>query len=165
VRACSKCGEEKPDDQFYDYRKTRIKRCRECHNASCRAYVKANRQRRNATIRARYAAHIDKSREYQRLWRRANPESTKNTMFRKKYGMTLQEWGVMLGKQEGLCSICCKVLDGNRGTHVDHDHVTGKVRSILCKNCNTGLGQFGDNAETLVLAARYLQDHAARAVA
>lgn len=43
--------------------------------------------------------------------------------------------------------------------HVDHDHLTGKVRGVLCFGCNGGLGQFQDNVEWMTAAIEYIQRH------
>jgi hypothetical protein len=55
----------------------------------------------------------------------------------------------MLEVQGGLCAVC----KAAPAVHVDHDHVTGAVRALLCFNCNGGLGQFKDNPELLHAAA------------
>ncbi|MGA8113436.1 MAG: endonuclease domain-containing protein [Actinocatenispora sp.] len=53
----------------------------------------------------------------------------------------------------GMCVIC----ERTRPEHVDHDHVTGRVRGILCFNCDGGPGQCGDNVEYLCQAVTYLK--------
>lgn len=60
----------------------------------------------------------------------------------------------MVEAQGGLCPICKKW----EAVHVDHDHVTGKVRGILCEPCNGGLGQFRDSVSTIRRAIEYLHD-------
>jgi hypothetical protein len=67
----------------------------------------------------------------------------------------------MLDEQEGCCAICGDDEPGGRhGTwHVDHNHVTGKNRKLLCHCCNTGLGSFKDDPERLEKAAAYLRLH------
>jgi hypothetical protein len=62
----------------------------------------------------------------------------------------------MIEAQGGLCAICAGPLDR---PHVDHDHETGKVRGILCFNCNAGLGKFKDSVEIADAATEYLRKH------
>lgn len=64
----------------------------------------------------------------------------------------------MLAEQGGLCAICKTAPAAD----VDHDHVTGAVRALLCFNCNGGLGQFKDNPAFLHAAAYYVALHTAR---
>lgn len=77
---------------------------------------------------------------------------------RRRYGITAQEADAMLEAQGGLCAIC----EVAPAAHVDHDHVTGAVRALLCFNCNGGLGQFKDDPEALHAAAYYVAFHTAR---
>lgn len=60
-----------------------------------------------------------------------------------------------LESQGRRCAVC---KDGT-AVHVDHDHLTGKVRGVLCFNCNGGLGQFKDQIERLEQAIDYLKDN------
>ncbi len=57
--------------------------------------------------------------------------------------------------QNGLCAMC---RDGP-AAHVDHDHVSGQVRGLLCFNCNAGLGLFKDRTVVLAAAITYLRNH------
>lgn len=70
----------------------------------------------------------------------------------KRYGLSGQELLKMLEAQSA-CSICGKESD----LVVDHCHVGGEVRGLLCSNCNVGLGMFADNPEALEAAARYIR--------
>ena len=66
----------------------------------------------------------------------------------------------MHDKQEGRCAICNTHEDIiGRTLHIDHCHVTGNVRQLLCGNCNTGLGMFKDNKQNLNKAIQYLEKH------
>ena len=55
--------------------------------------------------------------------------------------------------------MCDKKLKDDRDTHIDHDHKTGKIRSILCNKCNVGLGMFNDDTAVLRRAAKYIEKH------
>jgi hypothetical protein len=81
---------------------------------------------------------------------------------RKLYGMTLGEFDALVEKQNGACEICGKIPSPDNQyaysrLNVDHDHKTGKVRGLLCANCNRAIGMFGDNPATLNRAADYLR--------
>ncbi len=77
------------------------------------------------------------------------------------YGITIEEYEKMLASQGGKCAIC-KATDSssNRGDkgwlHVDHDHITGKIRALLCTRCNHLLGNCQDNIGLLLKAIEYL---------
>jgi len=73
----------------------------------------------------------------------------------RRYGITAAEADVMLEEQGGLCAIC----KAAPAVHVDHDHATGRVRALLCFNCNGGLGQFKDDPAVLRAAAEYVRFH------
>lgn len=64
----------------------------------------------------------------------------------------------MLAEQEGQCAICKKDLEWpHKDTHVDHDHKTGRIRGILCSNCNRGIGMFKENPTFLRSAVEYVE--------
>ena len=77
--------------------------------------------------------------------------------YRRRYGLTIEEAEVM---RAGGCQICGETdgdAPGRHGKlHIDHDHVTGRVRGVLCTNCNSGIGRFADNPELLRRAVEYL---------
>ncbi|GAA4226935.1 hypothetical protein GCM10022254_13340 [Actinomadura meridiana] len=85
--------------------------------------------------------------------RRRNHGSERNFFLKRRYGLTEGRVDQMIAEQGGVCVICLRA----EPKHVDHDHLTGLVRRILCFKCNGGLGQFEDNPERLRLAAEYLE--------
>lgn len=78
------------------------------------------------------------------------------------YGLTPEQYDAMALAQDGKCAICKKVVDGDHHErlHVDHDHTTGNVRGLLCRECNVMLGHSGDSIPTLQAAIAYLENHA-----
>jgi hypothetical protein len=77
---------------------------------------------------------------------------------KRRYGLTKETYNAILTAQHGVCKLCSgkQELGQSRNLYVDHDHVTGKIRGLLCGHCNAGLGQFKDNIETLKKAIEYL---------
>lgn len=71
-----------------------------------------------------------------------------------KYEITQEDYARMYEAQEGRCKICGAKEDV---LHVDHCHETGKVRGLLCRGCNTGIGHLKDSVETLRSAIAYLE--------
>lgn len=75
----------------------------------------------------------------------------------RKYGIGHREWISMLTRQNGCCAICQTKLDLGKNTHVDHDHVTKRVRGLLCNPCNTRVGVL-DNESFMTPAMMYLAE-------
>jgi Recombination endonuclease VII len=75
---------------------------------------------------------------------------------RRFYDMSPEEYQSLLYKQKGCCAICGSLMDGPR---VDHDHQSGKVRGLLCHQCNVVLGLMRENPDRLRNAAEYLENH------
>jgi hypothetical protein len=82
------------------------------------------------------------------------------------YGMTYNEYSSMLKEQNYVCAICNgkeTVINSKSAKLqklcVDHDHVTGKVRALLCTACNKGLGQFNDDPARVLAAYNYIFKH------
>lgn len=88
-------------------------------------------------------------------------ECTKARMRLKTTGWSPEEYERAWCIQEGKCAICGCTLNSSRYTKAsaDHDHVTGKLRGILCNNCNTALGLMKDSPYRLESAIRYLESH------
>lgn len=73
------------------------------------------------------------------------------------YGLTIQDYETMLDNQDRKCAIC-HVGFGTRQFDIDHNHTTGKVRGLLCNNCNQMLGQAKDSILVLERAIQYLEE-------
>ena len=72
----------------------------------------------------------------------------------RRYGISQEEYEVLLEKQDGKCAICQRDY---KAPCVDHDHETKKIRGLLCQTCNRALGQFNDDPALLRVAAEYLE--------
>jgi hypothetical protein len=81
-------------------------------------------------------------------------EKLRNSQLRNTYGITLQDYNNMYDSQNGNCLICETKFNV---LVVDHNHKTGKVRGLLCRNCNTALGFLKDNILFFKNAIKYLE--------
>lgn len=118
-------------------------------------YRERKRSGRNAYMRDRYQRNATAHIAAMSAWRRANPEKYKAQYLASEYGITLQEYATRLADQDGACAICRRVP--SRSLAVDHDHVSGRVRGLLCSTCNSGLGHFKDDPGRLRAAAEYVE--------
>ena len=76
-----------------------------------------------------------------------------------KYGLTADDREKMILDQCNKCGICGNDFLNSKDTHVDHCHSSGRVRKLLCTNCNTALGKFKDDKEILKKAIKYLEEN------
>jgi hypothetical protein len=151
-RICSRCKVAKPITAFPP-------RCtgRDGLDAACRECV--------ATAnRARYLKHRDRElarrREHLRKHRQRHGEVLaygRNYRMVARFGITVAEWERLFEAQGSVCAICGRDDPDGPNWHTDHCHDSGKVRGILCRRCNLGLGWFDDSPEKMRLAARYIQ--------
>jgi mannose-6-phosphate isomerase-like protein (cupin superfamily) len=115
-----------------------------------------------------------KSREQSRKYRANHPEFAQRDRDRSRarsrrktlelHGLTEETFKRVLDSQNGLCAICSTpftIVSGGRSRagkpHIDHDHLTGEVRGLLCLQCNSMLGHARDNLSVLAAAKDYLQ--------
>jgi hypothetical protein len=120
-----------------------------------------NLEKRRRNDRERYASDLEyrkKRRIQNRQYR--TPEQDRHRKLKMNYGITAREYDALLASQGGGCAICGR--DKNPGKFrqslpVDHDHETGKIRGILCIDCNRALGMFRDDPRLLRKAAKYVE--------
>ncbi len=124
------------------------KTSKESKLAKKKAYYQANRVRLIAMSKAYHAEHPERIRYL-----------TRNRQLQKAYGISIEQFNAMLESQKGACAICTDAMQPGKDTSVDHCHKTGKVRALLCQNCNIGIGQLRDDPLLAEAAARYLRRH------
>ena len=140
MKVCKKCGELKPLSEYSHKRPKGRKpglqpRCKAC------CLVDTKQWRENQSI-----------------------DRIKDLYLQRTYGVTIQWYQDTLALNNNTCPLCGKAflfqgdLCGDSPV-VDHDHKTGKVRGILCNECNRGLGYFHDNPAALLNAASYITEN------
>ena len=127
-------------------------------------FTKGYKKEKTKLDREYYILNKDKINEANKLWRDGNKETIFLNKI-KKYGLSLEEFNIMLEKQNGVCSICKDSNRNNKRLSIDHDHLccpSGQscgrcVRGLLCSKCNLVLGNAIDNPEILKSAIEYLE--------
>jgi len=81
---------------------------------------------------------------------------SRDTFRERLYGLSRNDYTVLLDGQGGCCAICREPAAGELALAADHDHATGAIRGLLCSRCNNGLGSFRDDPELLRTAVDYV---------
>ncbi len=145
----------------------RIRRVSDGHCLDCdKAYQKRKRKNRPEDVSRMRKAYFKKNRQRileQHKRSHSKPECKsvrRNTELKKRYGITSDDYLLMLKSQNNVCAICRGPQTNTRTNYfdVDHCHKTGKVRGLLCTNCNQGIGKFKDDKELMLHAYIYLKD-------
>lgn len=140
-KKCAKCGEVKDRSDFATARQGKygpvLRECRSCWSARAREW--ASRSKDGDVTNARRLS----------LWA--------------AYRITPSEYDALLSSQGGSCAICGSTKKKMRkGVElefpVDHCHVTGRIRGILCDGCNRAMGLLGDDGHRIQKAIDYLRD-------
>lgn len=149
----------KPKDQESrkEYMREYVKQNREKFRRTPEQQAKYNEERRKKY--AECAETRDLARKKVKEWQQANPHKRKEHRIL-KYGLTLDQFNQMLEAQGMKCAICgySDMSNKNNFPLVDHCHSTGKVRGLLCMNCNQALGKFKDSLDNLKAAIAYLSN-------
>ena len=91
---------------------------------------------------------------------KATYEQNRRRRLKTKFNITESQYAEILKSQNGRCAICQIDRNANfKSFVVDHDHSNGKVRGLLCMNCNTAIGQFRESIDNLMRAADYIARH------
>lgn len=133
-----------------------------CSRACNAVQWKKNNPERKKQIDKKYReSHRKERRLSQAKWDKNNKEYRKKyqkeNYLRFKYNITFEDKHKMYKEQSRRCNICRKIFLECE-LCIDHDHKTGKIRGLLCRECNTGLGNFKDSIAALKLAVRYLNN-------
>lgn len=177
TQICKKCAKTKSIYNF-SFRNDTNKRRRICN--ACTIKSKTNRmdieiERRNLFIEGKKKCNkcleIKNSKDFYgkepnrnyicnscaKIRRSKTKDLAVDKRFKKVYGISLIKYNEMLDSQNNSCAICLKNKDKfKKRLVVDHDHVSGKVRGLLCFRCNVSIGSFDDNVETIQRSIEYL---------
>lgn len=159
MKRCSRCLQEKPIADFYKGKAA----CKSCFLAGLVEYrqrpeVREQRQRnaqeyqQRPEIRRRHREHAAA-----RMRTASGKASHRRAVRKYKYGVTDDDHALMLSVQGGRCAGCSRPFNDDRRDCVDHDHATGRVRGLLCRDCNLALGSVGDDPAVLRALAAYLE--------
>lgn len=138
MKKCSKCGQEKSLHEFYagkSYYSGFSCWCKDCERQRWRNQPLEYRKKRLTQYR--------------------------KNMLRRQYGLSQEDYNKLLMRQNGVCAICSKpetkwIRGALSHLCVDHNHITGKVRGLLCYACNLLIGRANEDVHILDNAKEYL---------
>lgn len=149
MKSCSVCYQTKPLEAFPFRNKAlgeRHAHCKDCQR-----------------VKRRLAHERRKASGKERTYYLARQERQRDNWLRLTYGISASEYDALYQAQGGVCAICGRAENGVHGRYgtvrrlaVDHDHATGRVRGLLCGNCNAAIGHLDDDPERLQRAIEYL---------
>ena len=160
----AKENRRKYDSIYYKKNKKRIKKLRKKYRKDNRKKI---RKQHKKYIKSRKLFFRNYYRKYSKMFRKKHKKrilrNERNSNLRTNYGITIDDYDILLKKQKYVCGICKKkelVKDQNgkvKSLCVDHDHKTNKIRGLLCSRCNRGLGLLRDSVKILNSALKYLK--------
>jgi hypothetical protein len=145
-RICKRCGIKRNNTMFYK-RLEKEARCKPCVSELRKAKYQENSNKIIARV-TRY--------------RTENPEKIRETKLKQAYGVDMAWYNAKHKEQNNSCAICKEpetfIWRGKvPRLAVDHDHLTGEARGLLCKACNTSLGAIKEKIETALNMVEYIK--------
>ncbi len=151
MKTCSCCKQAKTLNKFRFIRKNKDgsdlyrAKCYDCYN---KIY---NERYQSKSEEERRQIYLERKNKY-------TFEERKQDRLKRRFGLTIDEFDKMLTEQSGKCYLCFTEILGKE-VKVDHSHKTGKVRKLLCHNCNTALGHLRDDVDLFKRCIDYLEYH------
>lgn len=134
MKTCTNCGSEKPTTDFpASYKRGPSSWCKQCYSAD-------HQRRRNG------------------LMFELDGIVRSGLQIRRKYGLSPEAYTALYRAQDGLCAICHSRPEGKLLV-VDHNHLTGDIRELLCDACNWVIGHAREDRSILLSASDYLEKH------
>jgi hypothetical protein len=177
TKTCPCCGVDLPTENFGKLALSKDglrSECKECRNnkeslASAKNVDRVNRWRNKNPEKLKEQRDTwnrsSGRKEAQKAYADRNKKRSREKHIRNKYGLTMEQYDVILLSQQGVCAICGEpetALDsgGNvRNLAIDHNHETGKIRGLLCNRCNYVLGFSKDSVDILNSMIKYLETY------
>ncbi len=175
MKICTKCKKSKDLDNFPKGRNA----CKTCYAKQKADYQRTTRGKAlHANVVLKYSqspkGKIVKQKEYIKGRLRGwdldyiKYNGRKRTLM-ERYGITVDDYNMLLSKQKGLCDVCGNPETATRKSRsgtvrllqlsVDHNHKTGKVRGLLCSKCNLAIACLKENVEYMANAISYIEKH------
>jgi hypothetical protein len=130
------------------YQKSKVKDWRE-----------SNPEKRNEQKKRHYLKNKEKIDQKAKDWYNNNKDRSKANAILRKYGISIDDFNQMRESQQYRCAICGQGEEKfAKGLFIDHCHKTGKVRKLLCANCNAAIGMLQDDPRLLMIAAEYIKE-------
>ena len=147
TKVCRVCKQRKSFDRFHKRKTSKdgfYSQCKKCateyHNHKKYWLQPKAKEKQKRLV---------KTLKYKKMMRRGH--------LRRAYKLTLEQHKQIYIQQNGCCAICGKPIPYDK-VHTDHNHLTGKVRELLCRYCNLGLAYIED-IEFLDSSVKYLEKH------
>jgi hypothetical protein len=161
---CRGCREDKAAEAFAlrSDKGYRRKTCNDCMNERQRQrQAKQRDDRRTWKERTKWGAKGGKAAAARGDWLRnmapaAKARYIRDANLKALYGIRLVEYERLLEAQGGLCGICHRPPRGTRPLDVDHDHASGRIRGLLCGNCNRAISLLDENPDLFDSAKAYI---------
>lgn len=168
MKTCTGCANTKPLADFYTSSTGKAKgRCKACTLERQRQWRRENPDGANAASRAWQLRNPERVQERRRRYYEADRvgqrERTRRATLIRQYGITVEQFDELMAAQGARCAICritqAEYMEATkRRFAVDHDHKTGRVRGLLCNQCNTALGLLRESPALVERAADYLHE-------
>lgn len=161
MKTCLKCKQIKSHADFHKKSSSKDglqKMCIQCTKDYKQSWYQVNKESEKARTIAKQRANPEFYNARVKAWQKANPDRVKDTILKRDFGISLEQYNQLLKTQDNSCAICKTNQSQQRiMMAVDHDHTSNKIRGLLCDLCNRGIGLLKDDPMLLDRASSYIR--------